>query len=227
MTDANDDAVKLLDAWRNGASAHVRLDRLLRVLEPADALDLETLGQRNQRLLRLAGRFGSGRLEGVATCSACTTDNEFTIPVDELLAIPPPSATSTMVAGMTLRLPRMVDLLADDPTPLLARCTDGALSVEAAQAAGTALDALDPAASVVLEITCAHCSLGFLADVDIAGFVEVVVDRVATVLLRDIDVIASAYGWSEYAIAALPSQRRRAYVAMIRQRHAPPSEAIA
>jgi hypothetical protein len=179
-------------------------------------------------LLRLAaGLEGERALEGVATCPACGEDSEFELPADALLALPPPAATSTDLAGIALRLPRMADLLADDPTPLLARCADVPLTAEAARAAGDALDALDPAAHVVLDLVCAACGARFDAEVDVAGFVASRVDRAVASLLAQIDVIAGSYGWSEAAIAALPPRRRRAYVTMISQRSAAPVEALA
>jgi hypothetical protein len=227
MTDAHFDAITLIDAWADGDSAHLRLDRLLRAMASDDALGAETLGQRNQRLLRFARRLGGGPLEGVVRCPACASDNEFAVPEDALLALPPPTVTTATVAGVTLRLPRMAELLAHDATPLLARFADGALSAEAAQAAGAAFDALDPAAHVVLEIACADCNTGFPVDVDIAAFVAMRVDRAVAGLMREIDIIAGAYGWSEAEIAALPPHRRRAYVAMIGQRRAPTQEATA
>jgi hypothetical protein len=54
--------------------------------------------------------------------------------------------------------------------------------------------------------------------VDLATFVARDLDRVVAALYREIDTIASAYGWNESTILALPAERRRRYVAMITAR---------
>ncbi|MBO9713881.1 MAG: hypothetical protein J7495_13305 [Sphingomonas sp.] len=213
----------LLDGWPGGGPPHQRLDRLLRALASGEGAGLgrDTLGMRNQRLLRLHAELGGGALEAVAKCPACGTDNEFALPGDALLALPLPASDAAATIGAArFRLPRMDDLLSDDPRPLAVRCCDGRRAPSAASIvqAGEALDALDPAANPVFDLACSTCGGAYRAAVDIAGFVAAALDRVATRLLHDIDTIAAAYGWSEQAIAALPADRRRRYVEMIAAR---------
>jgi hypothetical protein len=213
----------LLDGWRIGGPPHPRLDRLLRALAPGDgdALGRDTLGMRNQRLLRLHARFGGGTLEAVATCPSCGTVDAFALPGAALLALPPPPADAAAQLGaLRFRVPRMDDLLGDDPRPLVERCCAGAaaLAPDAIAQAGDALDALDPVANPVFDLVCSACGTAYRAAVDIAAFVAEALDRCAARLLREIDMIAAAYGWSEAAIVALPAERRRRYVTMIAAR---------
>jgi hypothetical protein len=52
----------------------------------------------------------------------------------------------------------------------------------------------------------------------VAGFVARDLDRTLDRLYEEIHVIASAYGWDEAAILALPPERRCRYVSMIAAR---------
>lgn len=216
----------LLDGWSAAGPPHQRLDRLLCALASTDGivpevLARDTLGMRNQRLLRLHARYGGGALEAVAKCPACETLNEFALPGDVLLALPaPPADAAATIGAARFRLPRMSDLLSDDPRPLVERCCEtGSLpSAGSVAQAGDLLDALDPAANPVFDLACSACGTAYRAAVDVAGFVASALDRLIARLLREIDMIASAYGWSEPAILALPADRRRRYVDMIAAR---------
>jgi len=219
------DAMTLLDGWATGAaatgSAHARIDRLLRRIAPAAELACDTLGMRNQRILALHGMLGGGPLEAVAPCPHCEALNEFTLPAQDLLELPVPDERACIeVAGQIFRVPRMADLLGGADIPIAELCREpGAdqspLSPEVIARAGTLLDALDPAANVVIDLACSACAAVYRASVDIAGFVAAALDRAVARIFHEIDTIARAYGWSELAIAALPADRRRRYVAMI------------
>ena len=54
-----------------------------------------------------------------------------------------------------------------------------------------------------------------MADFDIARFLWAETRRAAAHLLSEIHELASAYGWSEEAIAAMSAQRRSAYMEML------------
>jgi hypothetical protein len=88
-------------------------------------------------------------------------------------------------------------------------------------------DALDPAANVVVKISCSGCGAPVSATVDVADFVARALDRVVEVLLREIDMIAAAYGWAEDRILALPEWRRRYYVELIRSARTPAGMSLA
>jgi hypothetical protein len=92
---------------------------------------------------------------------------------------------------------------------------EGAVPDDVVDELGVRLDALDPAANIVLTIACAGCGHTLAASVDLATFVARDLDRVVDEVFRDIDVIASVYGWDEATILALSPSRRRRYVAMI------------
>jgi hypothetical protein len=130
---------------------------------------------------------------------------------------------------LTFRLPRLADLDAVDGASSaehirrtvveccrIAEGEDaGGVPDDVAEQLGLRLDALDPAANIVVTIACAGCDRALAASVDLPTFVARDLDRVVDDVFRDIDILASAYGWDEATILALPPSRRRRYVTMI------------
>ena len=72
----------------------------------------------------------------------------------------------------------------------------------------------DPLAEVLVDVVCPACAAQFVADLDIASFVWAEVRARAQRLLRDVDVLARAYGWTEPEVLALTDRRRDAYLAL-------------
>jgi len=222
-------ATDLIAAWDPASRAppHRRLSTLLASCEGADAVAADTLGMRNQRLLRLHRDLVGGALEARVTCAHCATESEFELPAEAILAAPPPAPDARVRVRyggrtVTVRLPRIADIetlsAPDLRRAIIERCrtgTGGPVPADLAKKLGRKFEALDPAANIVVNIACSGCTRPIAASVDLARFVARDLDRVLDSLLRDLDVIASAYGWSEQAILAMPPQRRRRYVAMI------------
>jgi hypothetical protein len=232
-------AAQLIALWDRSseASAHRRLERLLAATEPQAALDADTLGARNRRLLALHAALSDAPLDARLRCAACRTDNEFAVPAAAILACraPDPAVRVRIGTGpsrLTFRLPLMSDIQAVNGVPagdalarIVSRCRVGPgegepLGAVALARLATRFEALDPAARIVVDLRCAECRAALRASVDIAEFVAAAVDLVVDGLFRQIDAIARAYGWSERAILALPAARRATYVAMIAARAA-------
>lgn len=232
-------AAQLIGLWdrSSGASAHRRLERLLTATESRTALDSDTLGARNRRLLELHAALSDSPLDARLRCSQCQTDNEFQVPAAAILACPAPDAgarvrTRSGRARQTFRLPLMPDIHAASGAPagealerIVERCrigpgADGPVGAAALERLAARFEALDPAARIVVDLSCAECRAALRASVDIAEFVAAAIDLVVDGLFRQIDCIARAYGWSERAILALPAGRRATYVAMIAARTA-------
>lgn len=213
---------------------HGRLEALLGCFVEPVLLARDTIGLRNQRLLRLHRDLTGAPIEACACCPHCHADNEFDVPEAALLALPPADA-GTIVAlpgGRTFRLPRVADLLSADLSPgapslpcqIALACEiegNGKLDTAALAELGEAFDAGDPAANLVLTLDCAECGSAFQSAVDIAVLVAAGLERMAEGLLRDVNCIASVYGWSEAQIIDLPAPRRRRYVELIATRRAP------
>jgi len=232
-------AAQLIALWdrSSGATAHSRLERLLAATEPQAALDTDTLGARNRRLLALHAALSDAPLDARLRCAACQTDNEFAVPAEAILACPAPDRALRVRIGTgggrrTFRLPLMADLHAVKGAPaadalarIVEHCRVGPgggepLDAAALERLAARFETLDPAALIVVDLNCAECKAALRASVDIAEFVAAAVDLVVDGLFRQIDAIARAYGWDEKAILALPESRRGTYVAMIAARAA-------
>jgi hypothetical protein len=77
-----------------------------------------------------------------------------------------------------------------------------------------ALTTADPQADLELAVECPACGRASTTRFDIASFLWSEVEQFALGMLREIHVVASAYGWSESQIIALGS-RRRLYLELI------------
>jgi hypothetical protein len=222
-------AAELLTIWDDfpTESSHVRLEQLLAHALPDEAIDADTLGTRNQRLIVLHEALIGGRIEAIATCSTCGMANEFDVPTNAIAAAPAPDRDARAAiewdgSHVTARLPTMADIASvcgiqaeAARAALIARCAGEELPDEAAELLGAAFETLDPAAAVRLSTTCAGCERPLNIDVDVAAFVEKAIERRIAVHFAEIDMIARAYGWSEAEILALSSARRARYAAMV------------
>ncbi|MFF1867650.1 hypothetical protein [Streptomyces sp. CB03911] len=203
---------------------------LLLALDGPDALDYP-LGSRNRRLLAVHRAVVRRPVQAHVGCPACGTDNEFTLPVGRMAELP--SAEAGAVArlfvdgvALTFRLPVLADLTRSGGRPpagsLGALASDTCLEPPVPHLGPDDLDrladaweALDPAGSMRVHLSCAGCEHGIAADADPAAFVARDLDLLVEGLLREIDVIAGGYGWSEEAILRLPAERRHRYVELL------------
>jgi hypothetical protein len=74
---------------------------------------------------------------------------------------------------------------------------------------------LDTQANVQLNLTCPSCGHNWPTVFDIASFLWTEIDDLAKRTMRDIHLLASAYGWSEDQIVGLSPGRRRWYVEVL------------
>jgi hypothetical protein len=196
------------------------------------------LGERDALLLDLHESFAQSSLEGTAACAHCSELVEFSLPIQ---AIRNRGATHAErspveVEGIHIewRPPTSQDLKAaaaaesEDAAEatLIERCLtpldrDGEpmdvkeLSPDARRAAADAIAAADPLAEIVVDLECPECGNSFTAELDVAEFAWSHLAQRARELLRDIDTLARAYGWSEPQVLALSEQRRTAYLRLI------------
>ena len=73
----------------------------------------------------------------------------------------------------------------------------------------------DPTAEIILHLTCPACAHEWDLLFDIADFFWSEISAQAQRLLREIDALARAYGWTEREILNLPAQRRQTYLEMV------------
>ena len=83
------------------------------------------------------------------------------------------------------------------------------------QLAVETFDRLQADAEISIELICPECGTSRSVDLDIGRFLWTEIRSAAMRLMRDVHVLASAYGWQESAILAMSDTRRRTYLEMI------------
>jgi hypothetical protein len=233
---------EILGVWGQGENWHP-LDRALLLLaagEPeADWGNLASLplGRRDARLLALRDATFGPRLHGFEACPGCGESLEFALSTRDLLVETPQQkewySLSRGGYRIRFRLPNSRDLAAmlrcSDPAAarllLLERCVEPGRkgqSVPASSFPGGVVEALearmaelDPQAETLLNLNCPICSQRWQVMLDIGRFFWQELAAEARRLLREVHVLASAYGWGEAEILALSPVRRQAYLAQV------------
>lgn len=231
-------ASETLAVWEAGQERRP-VERAVALLVAAGAASREEvlalpLGQRDGLLLTLRSWAFGARLGARGECPACGAAVELDVAADDLRA---PAANGHVRhlardgVEVTFRPPSSGDVLdaldapassVSAPARLLERC------VEWARADGEELDPedlpagvraviagamaeADPQAAIEVALVCPACAKTWLAPLDLAGFFWAELDAWARRTLREVHVLASAYGWSEGAILDLSPWRRHLY----------------
>lgn len=229
----------LLAAWEQGAAEN-ELRRAVTMLAIAmPARDREQIGalpiaERNLLLLQLHELSFGPSLSTFAVCPSCQAPLEFAVPVTALasrLHNRSLETTMTWTAGgrhYRLRSVTTDDLLASLDVGDLGAAQDRILSrcLRVAPPAGDEppsaapgvlrrFEQLHSCAELSCAIDCPACGSHETLDLDLARFVWTEVRAAARRLFGEIHRIASAYGWSERAIAQMAPTRRAAYLDML------------
>lgn len=218
---------RLLDAWEEGQGQHP-LHRALTLLrlgdphEPVEALAELPVGERDRRLIDVRAMLFGSTLDAIAFCPACNEPLETAFATGDLAQPAPAAGEGELELGgqtLTLRLPTTLDLLAAAEAPpaerralLLRRCAGKDLSGAEADAAEARIAELDPLAEIELRFDCPACGNRWGELFDIASYLWVELGDQALRLMREVDLLARAYGWSEAEILALPPRRRSVYL---------------
>jgi hypothetical protein len=235
----------LLDAWDRGRALPqaLRPPALLAACRPdatADELARLSLGRRDARLLELRRQVFGPDFTGLTDCPSCGDRLELGFRAEDVLSEPtvgPEEELALDLDGYAVRfrLPNSLDLAAltgpEDVTAarrrLLERCLLEAHSGGVERAAAELPEAViagiaarmaqaDPQADVRLSLDCPACGHRWQAPLDVAAFFGEELNAWADRTLREVHILASAYGWSEAEILALPPSRRHGYLEMIR-----------
>lgn len=229
-------ATELLDVWEQGFNQPL-LQRALTLLAagcpevPPDELAQLSIGQRDAGLLALRELTFGPQCSAVATCPMCSEKSELefltsNFQSEGVFEAPPEMELKLDGFELCFRLPTSADLAAvgnpgegvSSREMLLDRCL---LAGEKPLPAGVAAAVIekmarsDPLADIQLALTCASCGYGWPAMFDVVSFFWSEIHAWAMRLLRDVHLLASAYGWSEADILALSAARRQAYLEMV------------
>lgn len=235
-------AAQLLETWEGALSQSPaqRALSLLATAEPElthEALAALPLGRRDARLLRLRERLFGGQLQLVVPCPHCGQLIESQLSTADLGFDGEPALAEThrvQWQGYTLsfRSPASTDLIAlageidagrarerllercvleaRDPNgqAMVARALPQAVLAELA----VHMESADPGAVVELCFDCPACHHSWQDVFDIASFLWREIHAWAQRTLRDVHVLARAYGWREPDVLALSPTRRQLYL---------------
>jgi hypothetical protein len=237
-------SMELLRVWEQGM-AQPPAQRALSLLTLACAemspeqLARLSIGRRDERLLTLREWAFGPRLQSVAACPRCGEKSDVLFDVSDIRAGPVPESVEelSLTAGgheVRFRLPNSTDLaclstegnISANQARLFERCvlvarrdgqelTAGQLPENVISAVQERMAQSDPQADVRLELTCPSCQHRWLATFDIGSFFWSEISAWATRLLREIHILASAYGWNEAEILSVSPRRRQAYLEMV------------
>ena len=230
-------ASQVLEVWETGRDRRP-LDRALTILAAAfpdetyEALANLPIGRRDQRLLEIRlGTLGPV-IAGQVECPACGERLEFDVAISTLLessrgALRPGEPIEWISpSGMDLRfrVPNSDDLAdvsliaapQEARRALAERCL---LQGDAARLTPEDLDGLsehmaahDPLADIHFDLVCPACGDPWQTPFDITAYFWLELRAQAHRLLREVDALASAYGWREADILGLSAARRQMYL---------------
>jgi len=234
----------ILRVWELGRNRH-GVDQAILILEEAfpdrswDDLVQLPLGERNDLLLDVREKTLGFELQGYATCNHCEEELEFVAETDEVRipsdALEP--GTHTMQFGtydLRFRLLNSLDLGAvskgsDEAQArrtlarrVLVKATQKQTPVSADQLPDSVIDALsdrlsecDPQAAMHIEMECPECRKELSIPFDIVTFFWREIQARAQRLLREVDLLARRYGWSEAEILSMSELRRYNYLELV------------
>ncbi|HVB21507.1 MAG TPA: hypothetical protein VNG51_06130 [Ktedonobacteraceae bacterium] len=208
---------------------------------PHDDILALSIGQCDAYLLLLHEQMFGSRFVGFTQCSQCQERLEFSFTVTDIWA----GAVSVDQVGkvysyqvedyeIQMRLPTLADMLAISERQdvasarllLLQRCIvqairkGDAVSVaslpdEVTAVLGEGVLERDPQAEIQIDMTCPRCQYRRPALFDVSRFLWTEIQAQAKHLLREVHLLARAYGWREAEILALSNIRRQYYLEMV------------
>lgn len=234
----------LLKVWETGHATSLRRRALLLLEaahpeEPPEELAALPIGRRDGRLLKLRERLFGRELVALTDCPRCGECLESAFSVDSVRfggrGVPrEEQAMKTGGYSVRFRLPNSLDLAALEgqaeetsmPRRLLGRCLlsvrrrgreekPEALPSKVVGAVVQRMREADPQADVRTCLECPSCSHRWEAVFDIVSFIWNELDAWAWRTLREVHLLASAYGWSESQVLALSPWRRQFYLKCI------------
>jgi hypothetical protein len=233
-------AASLLDFWEAGQGLSPARRALLALSVGAagmapSALENLPVGERDQHLLRLRELLFGERMATHIACPECREPLELDLSTEELRVgfAPPAEAEIAVTRGhqeFRFRLPNGGDAMAvtgirnpAQARELLAeRCRLSPTEAEAGPLPDEVVDAfearaaeLDPQADTRIEVCCPACGRCSEVLFDAGEFLWVEISAWARRTLREIHLLASAYGWREQDVLALSPSRRRQYLNLV------------
>jgi uncharacterized protein (UPF0212 family) len=196
-----------------------------------EAVDALPIGDAEALLLQLRASLVGEHIQGDLHCPSCRARIEISFSVSDYLRHHRPRTRSTVDESegwltdrrsqITFRIPTLRDQIEVSGAPqaaadLLQRCVRGETGRAIRLRVERLLDQLAPTLSGHVAGDCPECGERVEAYFDVEQFVLRELRAVAGEVYDDVHHIASAYGWSEDEILAMPRSRRTAYAERIR-----------
>jgi hypothetical protein len=237
-------ASRLLMLWEQGGTQQ-RIQQALLLLEascpgtPRDDLARLSIGRRDGLLLNLREQLFGPQLVSVARCPACGDRLQLTFNVSDIRAETGEEPSEPLTVRLDdyevcFRLPDSNDQAAiagcenveQGRKRLLKRCLLKVRHHEEEQpfdrvpektleAVSKKMALADPQSDVQLDLKCPACSHSWSAAFDIVSFFWQEIDTWVQRILRNVHILASAYGWRETEILSMSARRRQFYLDMI------------
>ena len=231
-----------LIAWWEASAGQPSVERAVTLLaawlrETPEKTAGLSVGKRDRQLIAIYESLFGPVLKAYAECPNCAERLEYEIEIPLLGSeaggdrqeIP----LSCGEISLQLRLPNSFDLIAiracgdlrSAQKTLGQRCIVAARSGETAIAIDTLTDSTwneiaarlaesDAGAETLLKLTCSVCRHTWRVMLDIEPFLWAKISALAKRLLREVHILALAYGWREADILALTPVRRQLYLEM-------------
>ena len=199
-----------------------------------------SLAQRDRLLFKLRRQLFGSELSGFVECPECRERLEFSLGISEICGTRPAEIAfdeqSFSVEGFDFRfrLPNSRDLILASACHgpqqarklLIQRClqecrregttvTCDELPEAVVACVAQHVSQCDPLQEVLLDMTCPACRHRWHSLFDIVTFFGTELANQAKRLLREVHLLACAYGWREADILAMSAGRRHAYLEMV------------
>lgn len=191
-----------------------------------EAVDALPIGDAEALLLGLRASLVGEHVRGDLQCPSCRARIEISFSIADYLRHHRPRPAPSVDAGegwltdrrssLTFRIPTLRDQIEVSGRPraatdLLQRCVRGDAGRGVRQRVEHLLEQLAPTLSDHVAGDCPECGERVETYFDVEQFVLGELRAVAAEVFDDVHRIASAYGWSEAEILAMPRSRRAAY----------------
>jgi hypothetical protein len=234
---------ELIAVWERAIGQHP-IDRALTLLsacsgEPREVLAALSIGQRDARLLEVFEQLFGDSLAAFAECPRCQERLEYEVSVRTMVAQSNAKAETDLSVtsgklSLQIRLLNSFDLAAvaacNELEParrmLAERCvvtalqdgnavTPESLPDSAVDLVAARLAKADPQAEILIALACTACQHSWEVVFDIESFLWAKLTSAVKRLLREVHILARAYGWRETDTLALSPFRRQCYLEMI------------
>ena len=210
----------LLDLADPGAATRL----LRRLLPDGEAVDELNVAEYDRLLAAVFDALYGDRVEARTRCSACSETLEISLSLAALAAAPPDveielagpdeSGVFTLPDGRRIRPPTVADLgravHAGDVAALRRACVVAGDPDADPEMLEAGLEAAAPALARDVAAICPSCAATQAVRFDLAAFLVASLTRERPFLIREMHLLARAYGWSLTEILSLSRVDRRA-----------------